>query len=109
MVSLQYTFFISGPSDATAEKLQQEAALVIKQVTTKNEELSIVYNNELNATKASYLKNLTYTELKRRLRIEGDFCIFIQDQEGNIISINNSYRGIGSPSIQIDGVPCDLS
>jgi uncharacterized protein YpmS len=105
-----FFIFLSGPSESSAKQLQDEAALVIRQFSTDNDELNIVDNNELNTAKATWLKlNLTYADLKQRLRIGGDFCIFVEDQEGNIVLINNTYKGIGSPDIEIDGIPCSVS
>ena len=56
--------------------------------------------------KIGELKNLSYHELKSRLRMEGDFCIYFEDEKGNIVLINNSYKGIGASNINISGTPC---
>ena len=85
--------------------LRQEAATVVKLITSEGETI-ILNNNEVNLTKAGALKNLDYDELRRRLRIEGDFCIYIEDGNGNIVLINNTYKGIGAPNIMIGGTPC---
>ena len=88
------------------KNLKQEASIVIKQVSSDDTQLRIIDQNELNISRAGELKNLSYEELQKRLRIEGDFCIYIEDENGNVILINNSYRGIGSPDINITGIPC---
>ena len=86
--------------------LKEEASTVIKQVASEENQLSIVDNNEINVTKASEVKNISYGDLKARLRAEGDFCIYLEDEKGNVMLINDSYKGIGSPSIVISGTPC---
>ena len=86
--------------------LKEDASAVIKQVSSPNDALSIVANNQFNDSKAGELKNLAYNDLKKRLRIEGDFCIYLEDENGNVILINNSYKGIGSPNINISNNPC---
>jgi hypothetical protein len=53
------------------------------------------------------LKKLSYDELKRALKIEGDFCIYLENEMGYVIVLNNSYKGIGSPNINISKTPCN--
>ena len=88
------------------DSLKQEASSVIKEVSSGDSLIRIVDNNELNITRIGMLKNISYDELKFKFRIEGDFCIYIEDEEGNLVLINNSYRSIGSPMINVSGVPC---
>jgi len=88
------------------KNLKEEASTVIKQVSSDSSQLRIVDGNEINLSRAGELKNLSYVELKNMLRIEGDFCVYIEDENGNVILINNSYRAIGSPDINVTGVPC---
>ena len=100
-----YTLLNINPN-VKASALKEEASIVIRQVASGDTSIRIVDNNELNITKLNELKNLSYDELKRRLRIEGDFCIYIEDEKGNLMLINNSYKGIGSPIINLSGTPC---
>lgn len=94
----------SSSSDVTA--LKADASSVIKQVSNEGDPLSIVSKQEINITKVSELKDMNYDELKSQFRVEGNFCIYIEDEQGNLVMINNSYRGVGSPNINISGVPC---
>ena len=87
--------------------LKEDASAVIKQVSSPNDALGVVANNQFNDSKAGELKNLNYNDLKKRLRVEGDFCIYLEDENGNVILINNSYSGIGSPNINISSTPCN--
>lgn len=100
-----YSLLDSNPS-AKASSLKEQASSVIRQIGSEENPLSIVIDNEVNTSRLNELKNLTYDELKRRLRIEGDFCIYIEDEKGNLVLINNSYKGIGSPDINLSGTPC---
>ena len=86
--------------------LKEDASAVIKEVSSSNGALSIVANNQINESKAGELKNLGYSSLKKRLRVDGDFCIYLEDEKGNVVLINNSYRGIGSPNMNISNAPC---
>ena len=97
---------LNSNTGAKASNLKEQASLVIRQIGSEESPLSIVEDKEINLSRLNELKNLSYDELKRRLRIEGDFCIYIEDENGNIVLINNSYKGIGSPDINLSGTPC---
>ena len=89
-----------------AINLKEEASTVIKQITSEDALLRVVDNNEINESRLDELKNLNYDDLKRKLRIEDDFCIYIENEKGYVVLINNSYRGIGSQTINLSGIPC---
>lgn len=97
---------VSSNSGTKVSTLKKEASVVIKQIASDEYLYKIVDGNELNASRLGQLKNISYDELKRMLRINGDFCIYIEDEQGNLVLINDSYRGIGSPNINLSGVPC---
>ena len=92
--------------NTTVSKLKDEALTVIKQLISGASPPRIVDDNQLNITKINQLKNLSYDELKRRLRVEDDFCIYFEDENGNLILINNSYKGVGASKINLSGTPC---
>ena len=102
---LYYIIANSGPGSEVAG-LKADANSIIKQVSSEGNSLNIVNKQEINLTKIGELKNLNYDELKSQLRVEGDFCIYIEDEKGNLVMINESYRGVGSQNINISGVPC---
>ena len=101
-----FFIFINQNSNTKASDLQEDASIVIKQVATEHNSLNVVDNNEINITKMNELKNLSYDQLKEMLAIQGDFCIYIEDEQGHIVLINNSYKGIGTQKINISGTPC---
>ena len=100
-----YSLLNSNPN-TKADNLKEEASIVIKQVTSEGSLIRIVDGNEINVSRLNELKNLSYDELKRMLRIEGDFCIYMEDDKGNLVLINNSYRGVGASNINLSGTPC---
>ena len=97
---------LSNNPNAKAKTLKEEAFVVIKEVSSKDANIRIIDNNEVNISRLGHLKNLTYDELKSILRIDSDFCIFFEDENGRIILINNSYTGTGSSNINLSNVPC---
>lgn len=100
-----YAFLNANPN-TKARNLNEEASSIIKQVASGDSSMRIIDNNEINMSKTNELKNLSYDELKRRLRVKGDFCIYFEDEKGYLVLINNSYKGIGAPNINISGTPC---
>jgi len=95
----------SNPTNI-AKELKDEASTVIKQVAAEDANLKIVDNSEINESRIGHLKNIDYDQLKRLLRVDSDFCIYIEDENGNIMLINDSYKGVGGPIIEISGTPC---
>lgn len=100
-----YTLMNLSPN-TKASNLKEEASTVVKQVASEEALLKIVDNNEINESRLNELKNLSYDELKRRLRIESDFCLYFEDEKGYLILINNSYRGLGTQDINLSSTPC---
>lgn len=100
-----YSLLNANPN-AKAGNLKEEASIIVKQVTSEDSLVRVIDGNEINITKLNELKNLSYDELKRRLRVESDFCLYFEDEKGYIVLINNSYKGIGAQAINLSGTPC---
>jgi len=62
--------------------------------------LSIANNGEVNANKLKEVQNMGYEELKNSLNVKNDFCIYIEDENGNIILSK------GSTKLNDDGFVC---
>ena len=92
-----------------AKNLKNDATTVIQQVSSIDAPYKIVEKEEINESRFVELKNLTYDEIKRNLRVDGDFCIFIEDNKCNIVLLNNTYIGIGSSIINVSDIPCNQS
>ncbi len=103
---LVFYAMIDTESTSKEKGLKEDAATVIKQIASEGAPLSIIGDDKINETKLNLLKNISYDELKRQFRIEGDFCIYFEDDHGYIVLINKSYRGIGSANINLSGAPC---
>ena len=102
-----YALLNADPSSKTSN-LNEEASNVIKQIASEDAPLSIIEKNQLSEKKLVDITSVPYSDLKRRLRVGGDFCIYIEDEKGNIVPIGKSY-GIGSPNIVIGDKKCSQS
>jgi hypothetical protein len=78
----------------------------------KNYDVGFLVNDEVNDTRfQAFVKNATenYTALKKKLGVKGEFCLFYEDSNGNIVPIDNttdSLVGVGNSSLTIGGDPC---
>ena len=55
-------------------------------------ELSFARNGVIDENKLIEIQNMDYYELKKSLKAKNDFCIYIEDEDGNIILSKGSSR-----------------
>ena len=103
----------TGKTPSNVPNLQREAERISKEATSQNSSLSIVTGEVLNETKILNLSGQDYFKLKKKIRVDGEFCIYFEDEEGNRINITDASGkyslSIGSPEIDISGIPCNFS
>lgn len=108
-------FLSSGTDKDLAESVKSDAQLLPSQIITNNQsETAIVVRNKVDLGKLSDAKSLSvadYEELKSKLGIKNDFCIYFVDKDGNVVpledlvGIADSY-GLGSSKANVSGIPC---
>ena len=103
---LIFYLMLNANPNTNVNNLKEEGSNIIKQLLVGGPTEPIVQKNQINESRINGLKNISYDELKRILRIDNDFCIYFEDDKGHIVLINNSYKGIGSPKINLSGTPC---
>ncbi|MCX8147602.1 MAG: hypothetical protein N3D84_03995 [Candidatus Woesearchaeota archaeon] len=111
---------ISSLSEPRKGKLSKDAELLTKALTGRSD-TSIVEENKLQEKKVSELVNnpIKYDELKKELGIKGDFCIYFEDSNGNLVPVivddggtpndptDDKYvNGVGSGDATINDVRC---
>ena len=114
-VSVILIFYVtmSSRQKPDIKELQAESSS-LKLELEKNNELSFILNDQVDELKfQAFVDDATddYTALKQKLGVKGDFCIFYEDAEGNIIPINDSTHnrllvGVVNGNISIDVTPC---
>lgn len=83
-------------------------AVDLKIELEKNPEFGFIVEDEVDSERfQAFIDNATYnyTALKEKLGIKGDFCLFYEDSNGNLILIGNR-TGIGASAVSIGGYPC---
>jgi hypothetical protein len=101
------TFFAFSNSD-NARKLgavQSEAHYLLEHAKAENSALQIIDGQEVDVVKLQQLALADYEQLKEESGISNDFCIYFEDEEGNVVPIDG-HNGIGSSSINVSDVPC---
>lgn len=101
------TFFAFSNSDNTRKlgAVQSEAHYILENVKAEYSPLQIVDNQEVNEVKLQQFASADYQELKEEAGVANDFCIYFEDEDGNVIPISGS-NGIGSSTINVSNVPC---
>lgn len=105
IILLFYSLLNSGKGTKAAE-LQEEASLVARHTEEETSPLSIVDDGAVNEDKLAVLVGRNYEELKRGVGIKNDFCIFFENENGDIVPIKQGVNGIGSPDIKVGGIKC---
>lgn len=89
-----------------SERLQQEAQLVDSRLETQLAGCNAtVSQSTINQDGLECLFGLNYSDIRSEIRTSGDFCIFLEDEEGRIITIRNK-TGIGGDELLVGGKPC---
>ena len=83
-----------------------EADVVITKLTDGNGAISLLKGNEVDEKKLRMLDQMNYDQVKAMLGVKKDFCVYFEDQDGNLIKVDSVGYGIGSSNIYINGKPC---
>ena len=105
-----FTLLVNREQEDTAP-LRIESEVIATKLTT-DPILQIAPNNQLDAEKLSLLAEREYESLRKDLGVNNEFCIFIQDESGQLLYVldgdGNKYTGIGSGNgeLNLSGTPC---
>ncbi len=57
-----------------------------------------IEDNQIDLQKINSFSNMDYAQLQKALGLSVDFCIYFEDENGNIIPVNNKL-GLGSDKV----------
>ena len=66
---------------------------------------AVLNDNTINDSSLDCVYTSAYDSVKQNLRVKGDFCIFLEDENGQIIAVNNR-NSFGSAELLVGGAPC---
>ncbi|MBD3209663.1 hypothetical protein GF367_04590 [Candidatus Woesearchaeota archaeon] len=95
VIAIFYAFVGSKP-ERPLEKLQEDARMTKASISDDEASLGIIVNGRINETRFDELCSMPYEELKDQLGIENDVCIYLEDDQGNIIPCGANKAGIGN-------------
>jgi hypothetical protein len=99
-------FFIIFVSVLTQKNELQEEAETILDELMDDKEHSFAQNNIIHEGKLEKVSGMSYRELKNSLNVKNDFCVYFEDENGNLVEVKDGIRSIGSDVIKVNGVPC---
>ena len=85
------------------DKVTQSPTLVAEKITElilDEHYLSFANNGVIDENKLNEIKNMGYNDFKKSIKVKKDFCIYIEDENGNIILAK------GSSKFNSDGIYC---
>ena len=80
------------PKGMEAEKI---TALILD-----NHDVSFAHNGVVDEYKLQEIQSMNYKDFKNSLKVKNDFCIYLEDENGNIILAK------GSSKLNNDGIIC---
>lgn len=103
------TLAISGfvlLSKPDAERLEQNSQVVIANLAAAQAGCgAILTGNNVNYTNFQCLFNEQYEQFKDNNNIQGDFCVYLEDEQGRVWTVDGRH-GWGSDTVRLGGVPC---
>ena len=72
----------------------------ITEMILDNHHVSFATNGVIDENKLKEIKNMNYNDFKKSLNAQNDFCIYIEDENGNILLAK------GSSKLNGDGLYC---
>lgn len=111
-IAVVLLYYLAGPIEENrqAAKLQAEADKLPSILgAAQNLTGTFIVGAKVDAGKLASASNVSYENLKSLLGIESDFCIYFEDEKGNIVPLQGDRAGIGSPLVNLSGAGCNES
>lgn len=67
---------------------------------------ALVIGSKVDQEKLYRLSAMDYKLLKEELGAQWDFCIYFEDEKGNIVELRRGVAGIGAREVLVGGLPC---
>ena len=76
-----------------------EAQKIIELIE-EDDAVGFLNNNVVDESKLSVIRNMDYNQLKKEINVREDFCIYLEDENNNVILSK------GSPVFNLEGIEC---
>jgi hypothetical protein len=106
---------LSKSDSADVTLMKNSGHKVLNSLDSKSSGMTntFVDGNKINMSQLEELyRNGDYDAIKQDLGLNGDFCIILEDKNGNVISVVNGTKyiyGFGNGEVNISSCPCGQS
>jgi hypothetical protein len=96
-ISAIFLFYslLDTKQNTKADELKDDAELVMDRMNVTEDVVQV-----------DQILDEEYPDLKAKVKVENEFCVYLEDEEGNLIKLNEDKVGVGSDTITIDGTQC---
>ena len=107
VILLYFLLFSSGKHVIEQLKIESETIpLRISSSKTATDNLAFVIDGKVDKNKLNDIAGMNYPQLKSQLGVRNEFCIYIEDKDGNIVNISGDIEkeyvtGVGNPEFRI--------
>jgi len=105
-------YYLLGPiqkSDQQQSLLQESEKLPQLLSSEQNNSQVFIEGSKIDEGKLDEASKMDYGQLKNILGVSSDFCIYFEDDQGNLVPIGANKTGLGSPLANIGGRACNES
>lgn len=113
-LAVTFTSFtlLDRPNIASLQQEAQQVSFSLENPIIVCDNAPVLSEGSLDRNTTSCLFNQSYPQLKELFNTRGDFCIYLENQDGQLIPIRinettNKYT-IGSPEVNVSGIPCGV-
>ena len=85
---------------------QQDEAETAMEKLASADGIGILDSNGIVDEKVKLLEEMDYAAVKESLGIKKDFCLYFEDDSGNMVRVDHASSGIGHEKIHVSGEPC---
>jgi len=108
IISIVYTF-INRPKNVSPDDLREEGKHIAIQLNTGPHDCDFITNNVIDREQLEICYEMNAEDRaawKRAMNIRSNYCVYIQDQNGRVISVANK-TGFGDGELEVGGVNCN--
>lgn len=110
IVAAMLLFYITGRESGVkkSESLEKESEKLAEVIgSPQNVTGTLLSGSKVEQGKLQEVSNLSYELLKTHLGVKSDFCIYFEDEKGNIVPVTGDKLGLGSPLVNLSGQACN--
>jgi hypothetical protein len=109
IVAVGLLFFITAresPVDKFINIDEESEQLSDVVSSEQNLSVSIIEGSKVDVARLEEITQLRYEILKQHYGVKSEFCLYFEDEGGNVIPINEDFTGVGSQDVLIGSEPC---